>query len=91
MGFTTRLNASYGPGLMSLLAVGRVLFLLLIRCAVPYLEIKRASKWAAALEYADAQGIRSKRLAAFLWRVGGVEGAARARAKPNRKNAASGS
>jgi hypothetical protein len=67
------------------------LFLLLIRCAVPYLEIKRASKWAAALEYADAQGIRSKRLAAFFWRVGGVEGAARARAKPNRKNAASGS
>ena len=42
------------------------LFLLLIRCALPRLDIRRASKWAAALEYADAQGIRSKRLSAFL-------------------------
>jgi hypothetical protein len=57
------------------------IFLLLIRCALPHLDIKRASKWAAALEYADAHGIRSKRLPAFLWRVGGVEGAARAKAK----------
>jgi hypothetical protein len=56
------------------------LFLLLIRCALPRLEIRRASKWAVALEYADQQGIRSNRLPAFLWRVGGVEGAARDRA-----------
>jgi hypothetical protein len=67
------------------------LFLLLIRCALPRLEIKWASKWAAALEYADQQGIRSNRLLAFLWRVGGVEGAARARAEAIRKNAAGGS
>ena len=33
------------------------LFLLLIRCALPRLEIQRASKWAAALEYADHQEI----------------------------------
>jgi hypothetical protein len=41
---------------------------------LPYFDTKRASKWAAALEYADAQDIHSKRLPAFLWRVGGVEG-----------------
>jgi len=67
------------------------LFVVLIRCSLPCLEIKRASKWAAALEYADQQGIRSNRLPAFLWRVGGVEGAARARAEAIRKNAACGS
>jgi hypothetical protein len=67
------------------------LFLVLIRCALPYLDSKRASKWAAALEYADEQEIHSKRLPAFFWRVGGVEGAARAWAEANRKNAASGS
>jgi hypothetical protein len=65
------------------------LFLVLIRCALPYLDSKRASKWAAALEYADKQEIHSKRLPAFLWSVGGVEGAARARAEANRKKAAS--
>jgi hypothetical protein len=67
------------------------LFLVLIRCALPRLEIKRASKWAVALEYADQQGIRSKRLSAFLHNNGGVEGAARARAGSKRKNAAGGS
>jgi hypothetical protein len=61
------------------------LFLVLIRCALPCLEIRRGSKWAAALGCADQQGIRSKRLSAFLWRVGGVEGAARARAKSKRE------
>jgi hypothetical protein len=61
------------------------LFLVLIRCALPYLDSKRASKWAAALEYADQQEIKSKRLPAFLWRVGGVEGAARASAKFGRQ------
>jgi hypothetical protein len=67
------------------------LFLLVIRCSLPRLEIRRASKSAAALEYADQQGIRSNRLPAFLWRVGGVEGAARARAEAIRKDAAGGS
>jgi hypothetical protein len=66
-------------------------FVVLIRCALPRFDIKRASKWAGALEYADAQGIPSKRLSAFLWRVGGVYGAAGARAEANRKNAAGGS
>jgi hypothetical protein len=64
------------------------LFLVFIRCSLPYLESKRASKWAAALEFADTQDIHSKRLPAFLWRVGGVEGAARARTAANRKSAA---
>jgi len=54
------------------------LFLVLIRCALPRLDIKRASKWAAALEYADEQGIRPKRLSAFLHNNGGIDGAARA-------------
>jgi hypothetical protein len=63
-------------------------FLLLIRCAVPGLDIRRASKWAAALEFADRQEIKSMRLPGYLWRVGGVEGAARARAGSKRKNAA---
>jgi hypothetical protein len=57
------------------------LFLLLIRCSLPRLEIRRASKWAAALDCADQQGIRSKRLTAFLHNNRGIEGAARARAK----------
>jgi hypothetical protein len=61
------------------------LFLLLIRCSLPRLDIKRASKWAAALEYADRREIRSKRLPAFLHNNGGVEGAARARAKSKRE------
>ena len=57
------------------------LFLLLVRSALPRLDAKRASKWASALEFADGQGIRSKRLRAFLHNSGGIEGAARARAK----------
>jgi hypothetical protein len=61
------------------------LFLLLIRYALPRLEIRRASKWAAALEYADQQGTPSKRLSSFLCNVGGLEGAARARAKFGRQ------
>jgi hypothetical protein len=63
------------------------LFLLLIRCSLPPLDIRRASKWAAALEYADRQGIKSKRLPDFLWRVGGVEAGARARAAAGRRRA----
>jgi hypothetical protein len=39
----------------------------------------------AALDYADQQGIRSKRLSAFLHNNGGLEGAARARAKLGRE------
>jgi hypothetical protein len=61
------------------------LLLVLIRCALPRLDIRRASKWAAALEFANRQEIRSKRLSAFLNNNGGVEGAARARAKFGRE------
>jgi hypothetical protein len=55
------------------------LFLLLIRCSLPRLDIRRASKWASALETADRQDVRSKRLSSFLWNNGGIEGAARVR------------
>jgi hypothetical protein len=60
-------------------------FVVLIRCALPRLDNKRASKWAAALEYADRQEIRSNRFSAFLHNNGGIEGAARARAKSRRE------
>jgi len=39
--------------------------------------MKRASKWASALVFADHQNIRSKRLVGFLRANGGIEGAAR--------------
>jgi hypothetical protein len=57
------------------------LFLLLLRCALPQLDRKRASKMAAALEFADHHAARAKRLEAFLWNHGGIEGAARGRAR----------
>jgi hypothetical protein len=57
------------------------LFLLLLRCALPRLDAKRARKMAAALEFADHHAIRAKRLSAFLWERGGIEGAARGRAR----------
>jgi hypothetical protein len=60
------------------------LFLVLIRCALPSLDIKRASKWAAALDTADRQDIRSKHLSAFLHHSGGIEGAARKRLSSER-------
>jgi hypothetical protein len=56
------------------------LFLLLIRAALPRLDVKRASKWAAALELANHHDIHSRRLSAFLHNGGGIEGAARERA-----------
>ncbi len=57
------------------------LFLLLLRCALPRLDPRRASKMAAALEFADHHAIRAKRLSAFLWNRDGIEGAARGRAR----------
>jgi len=53
------------------------LFLVLLRSALPSLDMKRASKWASALMFADHQNIRSKRLVGFLRANGGIEGAAR--------------
>jgi hypothetical protein len=61
------------------------LFLLLIRCSLRCLEIRRASKWAAALEFADRQDVHSRRLSGFLHNNGGIEGAARARAEFGRE------
>ena len=57
------------------------LFLVLVRSALPRLDAKRSSKWAAALQFADHQKVRSKRLVAFLHNSGGIEGAARESAK----------
>ena len=57
------------------------LFLVLLRSALPRLDGKRASKWAAALALADHHGVSSKRLVAFLRNHGGIEGAARMAAK----------
>jgi len=56
------------------------LFLVLLRSALPRLDGKRASKMALALAAADDQDVTAKRLAAFLWHNGGIEGAARQRA-----------
>jgi len=53
----------------------------LLRTALPRLDAKRASKWGAALEFADHHKVRSKDLSAFLHVTGGIEGAARRRAK----------
>ncbi len=57
------------------------LFLVLTRSALPRLDAKRASKWAGALEFADHHDVRSKRFEGFLHVSGGIEGAARERAK----------
>ncbi len=56
------------------------LFLVLLRSALPRLDGKRASKMALALATAADQDVTAKRLAAFLWHNGGIEGAARQRA-----------
>ena len=57
------------------------LFLLLLRCALPRLDPKRSRKMAAALDFADHHAIPAKRLSAFLRDRGGIEGAARDRAR----------
>ena len=61
------------------------LFLVLLRSALPRLDGKRASKMALALACADDQAVTTKRLAAFLWHNGGIEGAARQRASAVRR------
>ena len=61
------------------------LFLVLLRSALPGLDGKRASKMALALAAADDQDVTAKRLAAFLWHNGGIEGAARQRASAVRR------
>ena len=61
------------------------LFLVLLRSALPRLDGKRASKMALALTAADDRDVTAKRLAAFLWHNGGIEGAARQRASAVRR------
>ncbi len=51
-------------------------FLVLLRSALPDLDAKRASKWAAAMEFADRKDVRKKQFVAFVEAAGGVEGAA---------------
>jgi hypothetical protein len=61
--------------------------LILIRSALPKLDEKAASKWAAALEMAERDAIAPKHLLAFLRDIGGIEGAHRRRARLRRKHA----
>ncbi len=55
--------------------------LVLIRSALPKLDKKAASKWAAALEMAEQDAIAPKHFLAFLRDIGGIEGAHRRRAR----------
>jgi hypothetical protein len=62
--------------------------LVLIRSALPKVDEKAASKWAAALEMAEQGAIAPKHFIAFLREVGGIEGAHRGRrARLRRKHA----
>jgi hypothetical protein len=72
----------------AIVAISRAssLYLVLLRSALPRLDAKRASKWAGALQLADHHGVRSKRLEAFLHVSGGIEGAARERARPRTRS-----
>src|SRR5688572_11650511 len=49
--------------------------LVLIRSALPKMDEKAASKWAAALEMAEQDAIAPKHFIAFLREIGGIEGA----------------
>lgn len=57
------------------------LFLVLLRSAIPDLDAKRASKWAAALELADRKDLPTRKFVGFVEAQGGVEGAARTMAR----------
>ena len=61
------------------------LALVLIRSALPEVDEKAASKWAAALEMAQQDAIAPKHFLAFLREVGGIEGAHRRRGRLRRK------
>ena len=61
--------------------------LVLIRSALPKVDEKAASKWAAALELAEQDAIAPKHFIAFLREIGGIEGAHRQRARLRRKHA----
>jgi hypothetical protein len=61
--------------------------LVLIRSALPKVDEKAASKWAAALELAEQDAITPKHFIAFLREIGGIEGAHRLRARFRTKHA----
>jgi hypothetical protein len=61
------------------------LALVLFRSALPRLDPKRASKWAAVLEVAEDTGTSRKRFGRFMSKHGGVEGSARKRARARRR------
>ena len=61
--------------------------LVLIRSALPKVDEKAASKWAAALEMAEQDAIAAKHFLAFLREIGGIEGAHRRRARLRKKHA----
>ena len=63
------------------IAPGSSLELVLLRSALPNLDPKRASKWAAAIELADHAGVSKRGFATFLKKQGGIEGAARTLAR----------
>jgi hypothetical protein len=63
------------------------LFLVLLRSALPDLDPKRASKWAAAIELAVRHQIPGKEFVAFLEAKGGIEGAAKEMAQQRRLDA----
>ena len=56
------------------IAADSSLELVLLRSALPSLDPKRASKWAAAIEVADHAGVSKRRFGAFLKKRGGIEG-----------------
>ena len=63
------------------------LFLVLLRSALPNLDPKRASKWAAAIELAARHQIPAKEFVAFLEAEGGIEGAAKRMAQQRKLDA----
>ena len=63
------------------------LFLVLLRSALPQLDPKRASKWAAAIELAARHRIPGRKFVAFLEAQGGIEGAAKKMAQQRRLDA----
>lgn len=56
-------------------------YLVLLRASLPKLPPKRASKWEAALDAADHHDVDPTDLGQFLIDMGGIEGAARERAR----------
>ena len=80
-GIAEEIERELRAGAVVAISRGSSLYLVLLRSALPDLHPKRASKMASALRYAGHHAIRAKRLGAFLRDNGGIEGAARLRAK----------